>query len=435
MRIRTLVLVIVVVLAGSYAGATYYHSSRAQATALDWSRKISQSSPYLKVVSSDYQRGFLRSTQNITMELAVPGAGGKTPGITLRSVIHHGPVPGFSSLGIARVEHSLVFDQATAKELAKVFGDVAPLTAVTTVDFAGGGRTELKGAPVTFKSDDGGIAWQGISGTIRFAKDMASYSAEFTAPGVVVTGKDGGSASLNALSLKMDQTRMADTANLYLGTGSAGIGSISFVQAGKPVFELRNVAMSSEASSNEAGFIDIVGRITAEGITGAAFSGTNAEYAFSARHLHAQSLDQLGKAMQDSRQAAIAKGDHSPAAAQAAMMQVMATHGLALLQRDPVFAIERIGFVTKDGETKISGTARLVGVSDTDMRNPLDLIAKVQAEATIHVSEAIVASLTGEAPQKLAELVEKGHVVRENGILSNRLVFKDGQFTVNGKPY
>src|SRR5471030_1083214 len=210
MKIRALAVGIAVVLAGSYAGATYYHSKKAEASALHWSQKVSQAVPYLQV-AIDYQRGFLHSTQNITMELVpvpgISGMSGRTPSVALRSVIHHGPLPGFSSLGIARIDHSLVFDEATAKELAKAFGDVPPLTAVTTVDLAGDGITELKGAPATYKSDDGSIAWQGLTGTVRFAKDMSSYSGEMTAPGMLLTGKDGGTASLDALSMKMSQTR------------------------------------------------------------------------------------------------------------------------------------------------------------------------------------------------------------------------------------
>jgi len=122
---------------------------------------------------------------------------------------------------------------------------------------------------------------------------------------------------------------------------------------------------------------------------------------------------------------------------QAAMMQALTTHGLALLQRDPVFSIERIGFVSKDGETRITGTARLVGVNEADVQNPLALITKVQADATIKVSEAIVVTFMTDAPrqEKLAELVNLGFVLRENGILTSRLAFKDGQFTVNGKPF
>jgi uncharacterized protein YdgA (DUF945 family) len=438
-----LLLGLIVVLAGAYAAATYHHSRQSEATALAWSQKVSQSSPLLKVSSSDYQRGFLRSTQDITIELApIPAMDGKAPTITVHNVIYHGPLPNFSGLGIARVEHSLVFDAATASVLAKAFGGASPLSAVTTVDLAGDGRTEIKGAPATYSSGDGGLAWQGLTGTIQFAKDMSSYSGEITAPGAVLTGRDGGALNLKTLSVKMNQARMAGTESLYLGTMNMTVESFSVAKGGKPEFEMKNVAMSSNVTNKTPEFIDMVGRVTAAEVRSTAFSATDAEYAFSASHVHAPSLDKLGKAMRDAQRTAMAAGaPGSPAPnaglMQAAMMQALTTHGLALLQRDPVFAIERIGFVAKDGETRITGTARLVGVNEADVQNPLGLIMKVQADATIKVSEAIVATFMTDAPRqdKLAELVNLGYVVRENGVLSSRLAFKDGQFTVNGKPF
>ena len=225
MKIRTLSVALVVVLVASYAGATYYHSSRSEAAALGWMQRLSQAAPYLKA-RNDYQRGFLRSTQNITFELPVPGANGKSASITLRSVIHHGPLPGFSGLGIARIDHSLVFDEATAKELAKAFGDVLPLTAVTKVNLAGDGITEVKGAPASYKGDEGGFTWQGLAGTVRFTRDMATYSAELTAPGAMVYGKDGVNASFNAMSVNLNQARMANTENVYLGTMRMGVDGV-----------------------------------------------------------------------------------------------------------------------------------------------------------------------------------------------------------------
>src|SRR5258708_19429273 len=132
----------------------------------------------------------------------------------------------------------------------------------------------------------------------------------------------------------------------------------------------------------------MVGRVTAAEVRSTAFNATDAEYAFSASHMHAPSLDKLSKAMRDAQQVAMAgSAPGSPAAnagiMQAAMMQALTTHGLALLQRDPVFSIERIGFVSKDGETRITGTARLVGVNEADGHNPLPLIPKVHPHPTI----------------------------------------------------
>jgi uncharacterized protein YdgA (DUF945 family) len=456
MKIRTVVVIAAtVVIAALYVGATYRNATHAQANALEWTLRMTKAAPYLKA-SQDYQRGFLKSTQDITFAIPGPGAGGRPVSITLRNVIHHGPVPGLSGLGIARVEHSLVFDEATAKELGQMFGDLPPISAVTRIDFSGGGYTELTGAAGTYQRDGGKLAWQGLTGIVRFTNGMSSYSADITAPGVSVDGKDGGAASFNAMSLKMDQVRMPNTENLYLGTMSMRAQSLSLLKGGKAEYEMKNLVMSSDVTSKEPEFLDAAGRFAADEFTGPPFSGTNLEYAFSARHLHAPSLDKLSAAMQQARQG---PGGQDPAA----MVQVFQAHGLALLQRDPVLAIDRLGFSNKDGETRLTGTVRLVGVTDADMANPMGLVAKVDLQATLKVAEAFLRMIMLEAPLKamraqgreptadeiaqlaaqqrsvydarIGELVSSGSVVREGGSLSARFSFKGGQLMINDKPF
>jgi uncharacterized protein YdgA (DUF945 family) len=455
MKIRTVVLVTAVVLAAAYAGATYHYSARSEDTALQWTQRMARAAPFGKA-SQDYQRGFLKSTQDIVFTIPLPGAAGKSTAITLRNVIHHGPLPGFRDVGVARIEHSFVFDEAAAKELAKAFGDAPPLTAVTHIDFSGEGYTEVKGAPASYAQSDGKFTWQGLSGKIRFTRGMSSYSGELAAPGVSVTSKDGGGASLEAMSLKMDQVRMANTENVYLGTMSLRAQSLTLTKGGKPEFEMKGFAMSAEATSKEPEFLDVGVRFGAEEFATVPFSGSRLEYAVSARHLHAPSLDKLNLAMQQARQST---GGQDPAA----MLQVFQAHGLALLQRDPVIAIDRLGFANKDGETNLTGTVRLVGVTDADMANPMGLLAKVDLQATLKVAEAFLRTIMLEAPlkamraqgreptaqeiaqlaaqqrvvydAKIGELVSSGHVVREGNVITARFSFKDGQLLMNDKPF
>lgn len=459
MKIRTLALFVVVLLVG-YAVATYHHASKAEASALNWSQKVSETAAFAKV-TSDYQRGFLRSTQNITMEF--PEKGGRVGTITLRNVIYHGPLPGFAGLGIARIDHALIFDEVTTKELAKAFGDAPPLTGVTTLSLGGEGTTQITGAPATYKSDDASFAWQGLTGTVRFAKDMSRYSADVTAPGMQFSSKDGSSGEMKGVSLKATQTRLAGSENIYLGPMSLAVETFSVAKNGKPEFDMKNLTMSSDVSAKNPEFVDIVARFAAAEVRSPTFGATNAEYAFSLTHVHAQSLEKLTKAMQEAQQVAKGKDPKAAQMAQAAMLQAATTHGMALLRHEPVFAIERVGFVTKEGETRLSGSARLVGVTDADLQNPLGMIVKVQADATIKIAEAIVGGFMADAPlkalkaqgrepsaeeiaqvtagsrvafeEKLAPLVQQGFILRESGILSSKLDFKGGQLTVNGKPF
>jgi uncharacterized protein YdgA (DUF945 family) len=285
---------------------------------------------------------------------------------------------------------------------------------------------------------------------------MSSYSGEVTAPGVSVTNKDGGNASLAGVSLKMEQVRMPNTENVYLGTMSLRAQSLTLAKRGKPEFEMKGFTMGADSSSKEPEFLDVAVRVGAEEFSTIPFSGSRLEYAVSVRHLHAPSLDKLTLAMQQSKQAA---GGQDPAA----ILQVFQAHGLALLQRDPVIAIDRLGFANKDGETNLNGTVRLVGVTQADMANPTGLLAKVDLQATLKVAEAFLRTIMLEAPLKairsqgreptaeevaqlaaqqrvvydgkIGELVSGGSVTREGNVLTARFTFKDGQLLMNDKPF
>jgi hypothetical protein len=183
---------------------------------------------------------------------------------------------------------------------------VAPLTAVTTVDLAGEASTELKGAPASYKSGDDSVAWQGLAGTMRFTRDLSTYSADITAPGILVTGKDGASASLKALSLKMNQARMADTESVYLGTATLGIDSISVVKNGAPAFDVKNVVMKSPRRAR----IRVRRRAARPRSPKSAAlpQRTDAEYAFSVKHLYARASTSWGADASESQRATMAKG-------------------------------------------------------------------------------------------------------------------------------
>ena len=467
MKIRNLALVLIFLLAAAYAGATWHFSNKAADALEAWPQKIAQRAPMVSVVNSEYRKGFLSSTQTITLQgPAAPGAGAPQQ-VTLRNVIQHGPFPGFNSVGTARIEHELVFDPATAAELAKVFGGQPVLQATTLVDFVGGGTTDLKGAPATYRAGTESVAWQGFTGKVRFARDAAAYSIDLTAPGLAFTGKDGASGELKALTLKTDQTRMANTESVYLGKVAMGIASFAMNKDGKPVFELKDVAANSEVTSKATDLIDVTAAATAAEVRTPGFEATKAEYAFSFKHLHAPTLDRISKASQEMNEKLAAHKGSNPAdviAMQPGMMEMWTSNGIALLKYEPVIAIDRVGFVTKDGATTIAGNARVVGVTDADLKAPLGMLAKIQAEASLSIAEPVAAALFTEsrakalqaagAPQmspealaefvaqarqafdaQLAGLVEAGYVIRDNGVLTSKIAFNGGQVTVNGKPF
>lgn len=441
-------------------GTSYYFSRHAETKAAEWTQKLEEAAPFLKV-TSDYQRGFLISTQRITIGLI--GAKAGSDSIVLKNVLHHGPFPGFRRLGMVTIDHSWEFDEASQKELAKGFGAAPPLTARTTIAFDGSGTTELTGAPANYSSADDKVTWQGITGTFRFARNMDSYSGEIAAPQLSAVGKQG-TVNVNGLAIKFDQRRMPAFEGLYLGTMAVTLEGASFKDATTDT-KVEKIAFETDASSADNQFVDVKAAFKVAKVTAIEGDATDVDYALSVRHLHAESAMQLNKAMRDlAPRSGAAKPDTVALMAQIAAMQAaMKVHGLALLKHEPVIAIERINLKMKEGEIKANGTIRLPGVTDADMAQPFNLIGKVDAAATVSIPEAfarnqfaqtkvrqlkaqqgsasdaqateVAAAAGAEFAQMLSAFGQQGYVISEGGQLTSKIAFKGGALTVNEKPF
>ena len=472
MNIRKLAIaaaVLLFVVVAAYAGSSFYFGSQIKAQMLAMPDKMSQVAPFLKVSANEYHSGLFKSTHDLAFEVPMPGSP-KGPVFTLHSVIFHGPLPNFGEPGAARIEQTLVFDQATAEIIAKAFDGADPVKVVTTVNLGGDGSTTLTGASLNFKAGGVSVLWKGFSGDIQFAKDMESYDVNFSAPLLMVTCGPGCSGNMKALAFKSHTVKIPKMELMTLGTAQFSLAEASMMNEGKPAFVLKGVTANSDVSSKDGEFMDFLARMAAAELTVADFTATKLVYDFSGKHWHAQSLENSLKGLQAAQNSIVATGakgkSQDPAAAAAAMapvMKVLATDGLAFLQKEPLVSIDRIGFTTPEGDVQLNVTARFAGVTATDVQNPMGLIAKIQAEGSAKVPELLIANYMAGAqisamkaqgreatPEeqeqvkaqsrtaiepKIAELALQGYVTRENGILSAKASFKGGQLLVNDKPF
>jgi uncharacterized protein YdgA (DUF945 family) len=440
-------------------GLTFYFSYHAEKKVAEWTQKISETAPALKV-TSEYQRGLLTSTQRLTV--GFPGAKGGNTGIVMKNVIHHGPFPGFKTLGMATIDHSWEFDEATQRELAKGFGTASPIAATTKVAFDASGITEFNGAPASYASGEEKVAWQGLTGTLRFTRNMDSYTGDFVAPQLSVTGKQGG-MEIKGLAIKADQRRMPGFEDMYLGKMAFTMESASARDATTDT-RLEKLVIDADATSADNQFMDVKAAFKVAKVATADFEASDVEYAFSMKHLHAQSLAQLTKAVRDSQpKPGAAPTDTAALQAQmAAMQKAMKLHGLALLKNDPVIAIDSIKATMKDGEIKAGGTLRLPGVTEADIDQPFMLLGKIDAAASVSMPEVfarnqfaqsrvkrakalgtlsdtqmteVAATAGSEFAQMLATFGQQGYVESEGGVLKTRISFKGGALLVNDKPF
>ena len=109
-------------------------------------------------------------------------------------------------------------------------------------------------------------------------------------------------------------------------------------------------------------------------------------------------------------------------------------YGVELLKYDPEFVIERIGIETPDGDGYLKGVVSIKGATADDFATgSMGVVSKIHADLTIDVSEKMIQKFPNGSTGAGAA-VNLGYAERKGDRLICKIVFADGQLTVNGKP-
>ena len=480
---KNTIAVVIALLAAVYPASAWLIGKNIESTLTEYRTKAIANAPYLKIVKNDYQRGLFSSTEKVSIELAgdllrnlegmkkageLPNAEDenseadtateKKPSasaealkpliITFVNHISHGPFAGGKpALGI--IETTFEFDEKATQEIAKVFGNKKPLEMVTTLGWNGGGTGTIS-SPATiapFQRGTTEMNWQGLTGNVDFTKGMATYKANFTAPGISIKNS-AKNEEIRIVGMQMvsDKKRLKEDSMLFLGKDTGTIKSISGIgqaEGGKG-FTLEDVTYTSDMNES-AGFADMIAKMGAAKLLVATDSYGPVHYDFSMKHLKADVLEQLFKSFGE-----IYSGKHKTQEEfTAAALAPWKKFGPELLKHNPELIIDRISFAMPEGEAKLNANVKIPGATTEELANPFMLVGKIDASAEIALPEALVAKLAGSGnktaeeqaaakamfEQQIAGLEQEGYVTRENKILKSRLKFKDGKATINDKPF
>jgi uncharacterized protein YdgA (DUF945 family) len=448
--------------------------------------KLVEAAPYLTVVDRKYTPGWFKSEQVVTFEAfgpwmkalspkaledamteagaAVEGeveaeaeaeaeAEEKLPGddeapvpedvpkpdepmrFTVRNEVLHGPVLGLSGFGIARVDSHLVLDETIRKEIEEIFGPKAPLEVSTRIGFLGGGTTTFKSEGRTIKPKDSKseISWDTFKIALGYSANLDKYDLDGKWPKFEATEKDDGFRFvMTDMSLDGDGRRVRG--DLYDGDFNLVIDKVSFSGADKQKIEVSN-AHYLVSSETKGEFTSMsakmgVGEVQAKELKAQGIELKEVHYDFSVRRLHAETLEKI----MASFKAAYAKPLTNSLEANEIMFAPIKEHGMELLKYDPEFVIDRVGIVTPEGDGYIKGVVTLKGATPEDFgAGSMSLIGKVHADITIDVSEKMVQKFPNGSTGAGAA-VDSGYAKREGDRLICKIVFKDGELTVNGKP-
>lgn len=445
-------------------------------SALGEQYKQMESLPYLKVVKREYQRGVYSADETVTFEAfgdmfralsaaqadesaenAEDGAQPRPPlkplQFTLRTHYKHGPFPGGSSLAAAVADSELELGEGF--DAASVLGDKKPMTAHTIYGFSGGGSSEVSSPafaaslPNAQSGSTTRLAWEGVTAKIDFSKHLARYTLQATAPKLEIQDSAGPRIVMSGMKLEGDNTRIFDDEPLlYAGTQRFTLEQFSIegeASQEQPVL-LKRLSYDVNAPVN-GDFLDLTAKMGAESLLVAGQDYGPAHYDFSFKHLHARTVAQLYRAMLQvySDPAALATPERAATA-----LAPLSAPALELLKHAPEFSIDRISFKSAHGEAMMSASAKLNDVKPEDVANPFMLIGKLEASADLALPEGLLINASATKPdpedeyaqrqgemrqQQLTAYAEQGYVTREGGTVKSKVEFRNGQLTVNGKPF
>jgi len=461
-----------------YCGTTWVLASVAQQKEAQLLAKMQeQSKGVIKVVSREANTRFFYSSEDITLEINHPlltallkkdGTEKPFNQFVIHNDIDYGPLPGFSSVGAARIETSLVLTEEQRKLLIEAVGTDKPLRFFTTLGYFGGTHFDVQSPKLEFHQRDrfGDATWKGGNVRFTFSNDLDGVKFNGAAPGLVVNGKDDSQWQVNDITLKGALHRKFDL--LFTGEEMFGIGSFAYTNPKSPNTNgsAKNIIYGFKSTADKQ-FMNInviaeSGAVAAQDIN---FKDTHFNFGFS--HLDMKSLSSLYGSYQQikvqawkelnkptagdttsteenkSGTSSVTTDSNADVIDAEKMKQQIGKDILALLQHSPVFTLDYVGFSTNDGMLKVSGIAALDRVVEEDILPEVQyqtLISKIYATADISIDQALIdhwpmPGYADQLKQQLAALESQGFIVRKGKKLESHIEYKEGKLTANGKPF
>ena len=219
-----------------------------------------------------------------------------------------------------------------------------------------------------------------------------------------------------------------------------------------------NLSYATETSEPEAGYINTSGKFSFAKLNygDTAYGPLNIDIA--ANHLNAGSLNALKARWQ---QIATEK-QLSPEEQQKHILAAVRNEGAALFTDNPQLEIRTFSFTTPTGHVNASGKLNFNGLTAADLNDIKPMLAKMQAELNLDVSQNIIedfaiAQTRGlfamENPNSVQEqkevddtirlltseslktMIQDGYIASENGAIKTQLIVADNKIKLNGKPF
>jgi uncharacterized protein YdgA (DUF945 family) len=438
------VLTVAIVMAAVLVGAPWVIGNVAEDRVNRGLDRLVEAAPYLGIVERKFTQGWFRSEQEVTFELVGPfaqqgpppnaaiervQAGLEVPRIpgtrfTVRNEILHGPVPGFSGFGLARVNSRMLLDEKTRQELIRAFGTDEPFALSTRVGFFGGNTTTLSSEARTARPRGGGeVSWDDLEIDVSYTHDLDSIEVAGDWPRFEVHD-EAQDSHLLIRDMVLDAEAHRVQGHLFDTDIELRIAEFSYGDAQDPKTTARDLHYVVDTSV-DGDFMGVATRVGSGRISGGNLAPKGLEitathYDFTVRRLHTGTLAGLTDAVHESYR--------NPAAATRVDEQI-----LALLARDPELVLDRLRLETAEGAADLRGVIRVKGATGKDLRmGLLSLIARLDVDLRMEAPQKLIEKLDG-GRQSMLDAVAGGYVELQGDKVVSRIEFHDGELMFNGK--
>jgi uncharacterized protein YdgA (DUF945 family) len=404
-------------------------------------------------VTRHYHRGWYNSVDEATVEMssaaldALPAlrpavattlsdGSDRTPfRFSLRTVIHHGPLCGSKCFALAGAETHLSFTGLLQTSLTQLFGNEEPITIRSRFAFFGGGSATMSSPAFEHAQigQDVRLSWGGLDGTMHYGARQDWYDVAATVPSLRLESAKG-TLQIDGMSLDLHNKRLLRT--LYEGHSRMELKRLSVTGADNArQFTLNDLLLTSENRAQDR-FMSASYQIGTGAVITQPLTLSSAHVDMTWKHLGLESLESLLAAMRVAGQEQNAS--LLPAARAQSMMAALKQPLEALLLEQPEMDLDRVSVATAQGQGLVTGVIRLVGVSAADFEAPALLLRKLDVRLDFAIDEAFLSSLPGagaNARTQLQPMIDQGYVTFSNGALRTQILFREGQSTLNGKPF
>lgn len=459
MKKLVVVLVLLLMLAGVFGVTPYYLGIKAQES-LKTQHDALADTFYFDVVSHDYQRGWLSSTETIVLRFH-PNILAKldknlpenikvlfNKPITLVNHVQHGLFADGIKPVRAVVQTEFQYDTEVQKTLARFFGEQIPVQMRNVIALDGSGKLSIQMAAFDYEELSGiKINWQGMNTEVDYANGYTNYQTHFVMPSLHLQLADKGSLKAEGLSILMHSHDGKN--NITLGSSQTQLNRFAVSWSEDIAYDVRLNELVNMITNLQIGaFINPTGTIAPNEIVLNQLNYTtqtdeiddnfiNSEGKFSfeklqygeenygplnthiaAEHLDSQSLTAL---KQRWTQITNTQQNNPQANLKDLALAAVKQEGAGIFTNNPVFKIKNFDFATPQGQIKIHGELSFQHLTAPDLNDLATMIKKTRADIQLDVSQNLVESIaisqlrglfTVENPNSVQEQKEISDTIR-----------------------